>query len=166
MPCADRTRATLWDDGRGVDLGTAVLPRRARRALVDMALCGPTRSTPLRGRDKSPAVVMPIEAFNRGASRTCADHRNSVRTMVVTSRSALPSGSKARRNDYRARRRRALYVLRVSDGWAREPRSASVGTYFEPVKTRSRPDARERCRCEHCVEENQSRPAVLAPYGV
>jgi hypothetical protein len=44
---------------------------------------GPTRSTPLRGRDKSPAVVMPIEAFNRGATKACADHRNSVRTMPI-----------------------------------------------------------------------------------
>ncbi len=73
----------LRDDGRGVGLGTAFLPRRARRALSTWTEGGPARFTPMCGRNESPAVVMPIEAFNRGASRVFADHRTSVGTMPI-----------------------------------------------------------------------------------
>ena len=55
---------------------------------------GPTRSTPLRGRDKSPAVVMLIEAFNRDASRACADSLTNIAQTAHAYRSRVLARSK------------------------------------------------------------------------
>ena len=84
---------------------------------------GPARSTPLRGRDNSPAVVIPIEAFNRGASRACADHRNSVRTMPMNKnrRSGQAPGLPLRNRSasYIGARQRPLYAALCVDARVR-----------------------------------------------